>query len=359
MGEFEQGRPLLEALKHQYPQYPIVLTCFSPSGFEAMEGYQSAESVFYLPLDTPQRAAKMVKAMQPALVVWIKYEFWYHHLGALQKNNVPVLMVAGLFRSSQPFFKWYGGQWRKLLGCFRWFFVQNEESKDLLAKLDIHKNVSLGGDPRFDRVLELAAQPFSLPRVEAFCKDHRVIVIGSSWEEDEAEWAHYVKIHPEIRFIIAPHEIDPANISDVQKTFPNNILFSQLNNGDKLGTENVLIIDNMGLLSRLYRFADITYVGGGFAESGIHNVLEPAVYGKPILFGPEYQKFAEAMELVAIGAGIPVHHAVELELLLNQLWDDPNLLAAKGRAAADYVKAGAGATSYVMHYIQENRLLIS
>lgn len=359
MGEFEQGRPLLEAIRQQYPGYPVVLTCFSPSGYEAMRQYSAAESVFYLPLDTPLRAARMVTALQPALVLWIKYEFWYHHLKALHQRRVPVLMVAGLFRRAQPFFHWYGGQWRRLLGYFQWFFVQNEASIQLLAELGYSDQVQLGGDPRFDRVLELAGNPEPLPLIETFCAGHRVIVIGSSWEEDEDEWVHYVKAHPDIRFIIAPHEIDTGNIADVCKAFPDHLLYSSLATGADPQSAHVLIINNMGMLSRLYRYADITYVGGGFAESGIHNVLEPAAYGKPVLFGPEYGKFAEAVDLVELGAGIPIRHALELEETLNKLWDDPALLAAKGKAAADYVRSGAGATRAVLQHIQEKRLLTS
>ena len=359
MGEFEQGRPLLEAIRLQYPRYPVVLTCFSPSGYEAMQTYSGAESVFYLPLDTPARAARMVQEMQPALVLWIKYEFWYHHLEALHRRNVPVLMVAGLFRREQPFFKWYGSQWRRLLHCFQWFFVQHEESRNLLAELGFTHNVSFGGDPRFDRVLELAARSEKLPFIESFCAGHRVIVIGSSWEEDEEEWVHYVKAHPEIRFIIAPHETDPGNIADLCKTFPAHIRYSALAADSPSGAAHVLIIDNMGMLSRLYRYADITYVGGGFAESGIHNVLEPAVYGKPVLFGPEYRKFAEAVDLVELGACIPVRHALELEETLNHLWENPDVLADKGKSAAAYVQSGAGATRVILQYIQEKRLLTS
>ncbi len=359
LGEFEQGRPLLEALRQAYPGYPVVLTCFSPSGYEAMQAYGAAESVFYLPLDTPRRARRMVEAMNPALALWIKYEFWYQHLQALQQRRVPVLMVAGLFRPAQPFFQWYGAQWRRMLGFFQWFFVQNSESADLLASLGYREQVSLGGDPRFDRVLELAANPTPMPLIETFCSGHRVIVIGSSWEEDEDEWVHYVKSHPDIRFIIAPHEIDADNIADVSRAFPQNILYSALAAGQPAGTAHVLIIDNIGMLSRLYRYADITYVGGGFAESGIHNALEPAVYGKPVLFGPEYTKFSEAVDLVERGAAIPIRHALELEKRLEELWADPAQLRARGKAAADYVAAGAGATGAILRHIQEKRLLMS
>ena len=373
LGEFEQGRPLLEAIKQEYPQVKIVLSFFSPSGYEVMKKYNGADHIFYLPMDSAVNASKMVDAINPDLVLWVKYEFWFYYLTEFKKRNIPVLMVSGIFRSSQPFFKWYGEIWRTMLNSFHYFFVQNETSKEMLATVDIKENVSIGGDTRFDRVIEIAERFEPLPLIEKFCGNSKVIVAGSTWEEDEEELIHYVKNNPDIKFIIAPHEIHEGNIKDVQKEFAGSILYSSLTNDDgqqretkneeretrnvKRETRNVLIIDNIGMLSKLYRYAHITYVGGGFEASGIHNVLEPAVYGKPVIYGPEYEKFAEAVDLIECGAGICINNALELEKVLTELWSNETLLKQKSEAAKTYVYSKAGATKKVMDYIQENRLL--
>lgn len=374
LGEFEQGRPVLEAIRKEYPQVKIILTFFSPSGYEVIKDHKGADHIFYLPADSAAHADKMIDAMAPDLVLWVKYEFWYYYLTAFKKRNIPVLMISGIFRSSQPFFQWYGGLWRTILNSFCHFFVQNETSKELLGTVGIQNNVSIGGDTRFDRVIEIAEGFEPLPLVEKFCGSSRVIVAGSTWEEDEEELIHYVKANPEIKFIIAPHEIHEGNIKDVQKEFAGAVLYSELEtssrqpatespkrettNGQQV-TTNVLIIDNIGMLSRLYHYADITYVGGGFEDSGIHNVLEPAVHGKPVIYGPEYEKFAEAVDLVECGAGICINNALELEKILTELWNNEALMRQKGEAAKNYVYAKAGATSKVMEYIQAKRLLIN
>lgn len=384
LGEFEQGRPLLEAIKKRYPQAVVIVTFFSPSGYEIIAGGDTkksgiADHVFYLPMDSPSNAARMVEAIKPSVVLWVKYEFWYYYLTALKQHDIPVLMVSGIFREGQPFFRWYGGIWREMLKSFSWFFLQNEDSRELLAAIGIQQNVSTSGDTRFDRVIEIAEKFEPLPLIEAFCGSSKVIVAGSTWEEDEEELIHYVKNNPQIRFIIAPHEIHEENIRDVQKEFTGAILYSALlknSAGDgKLVEEhsrnsspstapnvksepaNVLIIDNIGMLSRLYHYADISFVGGGFEESGIHNVLEPAVYGKPVIYGPEYEKFAEAVDLVECGAGICIHNALELEKVLTELWENEALLQQKSEAAKNYVYSKAGATRDIMQHLQEKRLL--
>lgn len=382
LGEFEQGRPLLEAIKKQYPQAKVVLTFFSPSGYEVVKKQGgAADHIFYLPMDGATNASKMADAIRPDLVLWVKYEFWFYYLAEFKKRNIPVLMVSGIFRSSQPFFKWYGGIWRKMLGCFTYFFVQNERSQQLLGTLGIKENVSMSGDTRFDRVIDIASTFEPLPLIEKFCGSSKVIVAGSTWEEDEEELIHYVKSNPQIKFIIAPHEIHEGNIKDVQKEFAGAVLYSSLMADDgqrttdnrpsttgnaqretsngKPETGNVLIIDNIGMLSKLYHYAHITFVGGGFEESGIHNVLEPAVHGKPVIYGPEYEKFAEAVDLVDCGAGICINNALELEKVLTELWNNEALLQQKSEAAKNYVYSKAGATKKIMDRIQEKRLLIS
>ena len=377
LGEFEQGRPLLETIKSQFPTYKIVLTFFSPSGYEIMKNYKGADYIFYLPMDSKTNAKKMIAAINPCLVLWVKYEFWFFYLTQLKKKNIPVLMVSGLFRQSQPFFKWYGGMWRKMLQSFTYIFVQNDASKKLLETTGIKDKVLIGGDTRFDRVIAIALQFEPMPVIEQFCGNSKVIVAGSTWEDDEAELVHYVRNHPEIKFIIAPHEVDASNLKDVKKQFAGAVFYSELDGGghtiddllstNKKGTANtiyslsttshVLIIDNIGKLSKLYHYAHIAYIGGGFGEDGIHNVLEPAVYGKPVIYGPVYEKFAEAVELVDCGAGITISSALELENVLDELWADSALLDAKSEAAKKYVYSKAGATQKVMAYIQEKRLL--
>jgi 3-deoxy-D-manno-octulosonic-acid transferase len=363
LGEFEQGRPVLESLRQQYPSITIVLTFFSASGFEVMKNYTGAGRVYYLPLDSASNAKKVIDALNPDLVLWVKYEFWFYYLHELKQRNIPLILISGIFRPGQPFFKWYGKIWKQMLNCFTHLFVQNEVSVDLLNTLCFNKNVSISGDTRFDRVIAIAAQFQSLPLIENFCSNSKIMVAGSTWEDDEAELTHYVKANPQVKFIIAPHEIDEENLKDVQTEFPGALLYSQLKNDEpktaisnQFGS-NVLIIDNVGMLSRLYHYADITYVGGGFGADGVHNVLEAAVYGKPVVYGPEYGKYAEAIGLVECGGGIPIENALELETVLNKLWQDKDLLIAKGNAAKEFVYANAGATNKIVQFIQENRLL--
>ena len=369
LGEFEQGRPVLESLKKQYPGVSIVLTFFSASGYQAMKNYVGADHVYYLPFDSLSSAKKFVDALNPSLVLWVKYEFWYYYLHELKRRNIPVLLISGIFRSNHPFFKWYGTIWRKMLTCFTHFFVQNESSRSLLAKLDIHERVTVTGDTRFDRVIEIAQKFEPIPYIKEFCGDHKIIVAGSTWEDDETELIHYVKANPQIKFIIAPHETDEDNLKDVKKEFTNAIFYSELvSNYGQLAdrpdvkptvTRNVLIIDNVGMLSRLYHYADITYVGGAFGADGVHNVLEAAVYGKPVIYGPEFEKFSEAIGLVECGGGITIQNALELESTLNELWNNAVLLAEKGAAAKAYVFAHVGASSRIIRFIQEKRLLTS
>ena len=358
LGEFEQGRPLLESIKAQYPDVYIVLSFFSPSGYEVMKNYTGADYIFYLPADSKKNAAQLLDVLQPTMICWVKYEFWFYYLTECRQRNIPLLMVSGLFRQEQPFFKWYGLLWKKMLDCFTHIFVQNEESKELLAEINISLQVSVAGDTRFDRVIAIADKFEALPLVEKFCSSSKVIVAGSTWEEDETELTHYVKANPQLKFIIAPHEIHKENLADVKKEFPQSVFYSALAADAPVKKDtHVLIIDNIGMLSRLYHYADITFVGGGFGSDGVHNVLEPAVYGKPVICGPCHTKFAEAVELVECGAGITISNALELEKVLTELWQDEKLLKQKCNAAREFVYAKAGATKKIMDYIQANRLL--
>ena len=359
LGEFEQGRPLLEALKKNDPSLQVALSFFSPSGYEVMKDYKGADLVFYLPMDAPSHARNLLNVLRPSLVLWVKYEFWFHYLDEIKRREIPLILVSGIFRSSQPFFKWYGGIWRSMLGCFTRLFVQNEESVELLKGLGIDQRVSLTGDTRFDRVIAIAAEFEPVPFITEFCGNSKVLVAGSTWEEDEVELLHFTKMHPEMKFIIAPHVIDEENLADVKKIFPDSVFYSQLGQtiNNNPPASNILIIDNMGSLSRLYKYAHIAYIGGGFGEDGVHNVLEAAVYGKPVVFGPVYHKFDEAVELLEAGGGISYSNPLGLEAILDEFLNTGEKMAAAEKAARDFVYANAGATQKIAAYIQENRLL--
>ena len=366
LGEFEQGRPLLEAFKAANPAQKTVLTFFSPSGYEVMKDYKGVDHVFYLPMDSIVNAKKFLDAVNPSLVLWVKYEYWYYYLSALKNRNIPTLLVSGIFRPNQPFFKWYGDIWRKMLQSFTHFFVQNNESKELLATLGFKENVILNGDTRFDRVLEIADHFTAVAGIEAFCGDSAVVVAGSTWEEDEIELLHFVNVHKSVKFIIAPHEIDKANLKDVKEEFPHSLLYSELQSeqqtatNDQRSTPNVLIIDNIGTLSRLYKYATVAYVGGGYGADGVHNVLEAAVYGKCVVFGPVYEKFDEATGLVNAGGAVSIDGGpVKLEAVLNRLLNDAEERNRKGKAAKQFVYDNAGASKKIIQFIQEKRLLTS
>ena len=311
-------------------------------------------------MDGKKNAQQFLDALQPTVVLWIKYEFWYYYLQALKNRKIPTILVSGTFRDNQPFFKWYGSFWQQMLHCFSFLFLQNEEGKELLSSIQLNNKLVVNGDTRFDRVCAIADNFTSLPLIEKFCGDSKVFIAGSTWGEDEEELIHYVKTHPQIKFIIVPHEVDEQNIKDVQKEFQHSILYSQLSTANiQHSPSNCLIIDTIGILSRLYYYADVTYVGGGFGSDGVHNVLEPAVYGKPVLFGPVYQKYIEAVDLIECGAAITIIDAIHLEKLLDNLFLNENEREKMGISAQKYVEENKGATEKIVNYIYENRLLIN
>ncbi|MGI8580726.1 MAG: 3-deoxy-D-manno-octulosonic acid transferase [Chitinophagaceae bacterium] len=361
LGEFEQGRPLIEKIRTAYPLYKIVITFFSPSGYEIEKNFKGADHIFYLPADSASNAKKFIDLINPKLVLWIKYEYWYYYLHELKKNDIPILLISGVFREAHLFFKWYGDFWRKMLDCFTYYFLQNEDSKILLENIGI-KNVTVSGDTRFDRVINIAENFDDVPLIKEFCSVYKVIVAGSTWEDDESELVHYAKTNTDIKFIIAPHEVDKENLRDVKKEFPDSFFYSEWITGagqQAIGNRqpNCLIIDSIGLLSKLYKYADITYVGGGFGYDGLHNILEAAVYGKPVIFGPEFEKNFEAQELIDCGGGITIKNALELEKILTHLINNTDELEKRSYAAKNYVLKNAGATKKIIEYIQENRLL--
>lgn len=366
LGEFEQGRPVFEKILEKYPAYKGVITFFSPSGFEATSNYKGASKIFYLPLGTRNAAKDFINLLNPALVIWVKYEYWYHYLKILRERNIPTLLISASFRASQPFFKWHGSLHREMLRSFTHLFVQTEGSAHLLSSLGLSSKTNVNGDTRFDRVLEVAANIQPVPSIDSFCNNSKVIVAGSTWLDDEEELDHYANTHPEISFIIAPHEIHPSRIREIKQLFKKAITYSdylkQKDSGNFTGLReqyNTLIIDNIGMLSRLYRYATITYVGGGFGDDGVHNVLEAAVYGKPVVFGPVFNRYMEAIELLEDGGAFTIETALGLEKAFDDLLHDEVFYQAAAIAAKNYVYSKKGATERILRFIQEKRLLTS
>jgi 3-deoxy-D-manno-octulosonic-acid transferase len=372
LGEFEQGRPVIESLRRLYPDMTVIISFFSPSGYEIRKNYSGADHIFYLPMDSSINAKRFIDLVNPTLVLWIKYDYWYYYLRELHKRKIPALLISPVFRPDQPFFKWYGNIHRLMLDSFSAFFVQNQQSKSLLETLGITKMLFVSGDTRFDRVTDIMEAFEPIPVIASFCGRHRVIVAGSTWEEDEEELDHYANTHPEIRFIIAPHEIEEDNLQDLEDLFHHSIRYSILEKQDPAtagltnetsvfpgtnGQPNVLIIDNIGMLAQLYYYARICYVGGGFGDDGVHNVLEAAVYGRPVVTGPVIEKYIEVMELAEAGGVIVIDNALEAESVFNRLFENEEEYAFHSEAARVYVNARRGATQKIVHYIQENRLL--
>ena len=294
--------------------------------------------------------------VRPSLVIFVKYEFWYYYLKAIRKRNIPLLLVSGLFRESQTFFKNYGGFYRHMLRYFTHLFVQTPDALQLLHSIGI-TNASVSGDTRFDRVLATAQNFEGVPLIEAFCAGRKVVVAGSTWTEDDEELDHYVIQHQDMRFIIAPHDISEERLKECEQLYKHTIRYSQLGTAHGTAGINTLIIDNIGILSRLYKYATICYVGGAFGGDGIHNILEPAVFARPVLFGPVHDKFPEAGELIEAGGAYSVENALELENTLNELLSNEQLYTQSCEASQQYIQRNAGATGKVIQYIQEKRLL--
>lgn len=357
LGEFEQGRPLIEKIRANYSSYKILLTFFSPSGYEFRKDYNGADYIFYLPMDSEKNASAFFNIAKPKLILFIKYEFWYYYLHEAKKRNVPLLLISGIFRKKQLFFSKYGKFHRSLLACFSHFFVQNEESSLLLKQIRLAEKVTISGDTRFDRVIEIAEKFRPIIPIETFCRGSDVIVAGSTWSEDDKILAGYINKRKDIKSIIAPHSINDQRINECQRLYKKAVLFSKIATTKNFSDFNTIIIDNMGMLSRLYKYATVTYVGGGFGKEGVHNVLEAAVYGKPVVFGPIYQKFFEAVELFKAGGGISVKNFKDLEETFDKLFEKEENYQIACKAAAIYVYNKRGATEKILKYIQEKRLL--
>ncbi|HEX3168295.1 MAG TPA: glycosyltransferase N-terminal domain-containing protein [Chitinophagaceae bacterium] len=367
LGEFEQGRPVIENLRKRIPNSKFLLTFFSPSGFEIRRDYKGADWVFYLPLDSKTNAKAFFDIINPSFVVFVKYDYWYYYLTECKKRSIPLLLVSGIFRQDQPFFKWYGNLHRQMLNCFTHFFVQDKESYDLLKSININE-VTIAGDTRFDRVAEIAENFRPIAIAEQFCGLSPILVAGSTWPDDEETLLKAVTEagDPNLKLIIAPHEVHENHLANIKKLFPGALWFSNYNDSTSATNEfawnmlakasNVLIIDNIGMLSRLYHYATVTYIGGGF-NKGIHNTLEAAVYGKPVLFGPNYKKFKEATGLIETGGAVCVKSSAELSAILQRFINNKTELELTSKNSFDFVNHNRGATEKILHYIEANRLL--
>ena len=364
LGEFEQGRPLLEAIRVQYPHYKLLLTFFSPSGYEVQKNYTGANWVFYMPLDGRKRSKKFLNIVHPSLAIFVKYEFWYFYLKKLSYRKTPLLLVAALFRKEMSFFSWHGSIHRKMASRFDQIFVQNSSSRDLLAKIGLGSIATIAGDTRFDRVVAIAKEAKPLDTINSFGQGQPLFIAGSTWPNDEKLLAGLAPVleHEKVKLIIAPHQISESHLLSIENNFPHSIRLSRWQAGQEID-KNVLIVDNYGLLSSLYQYATLAYIGGGLQSSGIHNVLEAAVYGIPVLFGPYYKKYAEAIALVQTGGGLPLNsgenYLQQLTRITLDLLHEETKRKATGAAAGQFVQTHTGATLKVLHYIQENRLLIN
>ena len=346
LGEFEQGRPVIEQLKKEQPDTKIILTFFSPSGYEIRKNYALADIVSYLPLDTASSAKRFVEMLNPSKAIFIKYEFWPNYLQALKATGIPVYSISAIFRPGQIFFRWYGQWYKTLLQGIDHIFVQDKASLDLLKTHGVDK-VSVAGDTRFDRVADLAAQAKTIPLVEAFVKDtDKVIVAGSSWPKDEELLVRYLKLHPDVKMILVPHEIHAAHIMGISKLLNGNFVAYTEATEQNVQTANCLVVDTIGLLSSIYRYGHVAYIGGGFGV-GIHNTLEAAVWNVPVVFGPMYEKFREARDLIAIGGAFSIPDSETLEEKLDALLKDEKA----GVIAGEYVKQNTGATKLILKEI--------
>lgn len=346
LGEFEQGRPLIEALREKYPQYRILQTFFSPSGYEVRKNYKGADIVCYLPYDKPSECRRFLDITQPSIAFFVKYEFWGNILEELDRRKVPTYLISGIFREHQAFFKSYGGVLRPVLSHFRHIFVQDEESKRLLATIGYDKNVTICGDTRFDRVIAIQQQAKQYAWAEEFSKGQFTLVAGSSWPKDEDIMLEHFNQHPEMKLIIAPHEIHEEHIqSIIGKLKRPYMRYSQLD-ASKVTSVDCLIIDAIGFLSSIYRYGQVAYIGGGFGV-GIHNTLEAAVYGMPVIFGPNHTAFREALGLLDAKGGFTISNAEQYASLMQTFMTDPQALRDAGQRAGQYVQAESGATETI------------
>lgn len=354
LGEFEQGRSVMEAIKQKYPTEKIIITFFSPSGYEIRKNTALADYVFYLPSDTPRNVRRFLDIVQPKMAIFTKYEYWYYYFKALKERSIPLLMISAIFREEQIFFKWYGGFFRSILKNVNFFFTQNVDSVLWLKSIGIVK-AGLAGDTRFDRVVQLPKQRRHIPEVEQFLEGSpSTLIAGSTWLPDEKLLADLSAKHKDMKMVLAPHEVHEGHLAELEALFPAAVFFSKFGSYSamEIKESNILVIDNIGILSSLYGYGQLAYIGGGFG-AGIHNTLEAATYGLPVIFGPKYHKFKEAVELLELGAGFSIRTADELAEVYTAL-ADPDKGAAAGTTASRYVQQHAGASQIIIKYIAQH-----
>ena len=352
LGEFEQGRPLIEAFRRSMPEYKILLSFFSPSGYQIRKDYSGADYVFYLPLDTKRNARKFLQIVKPEMAFFIKYEFWYHYLTQLKKSKARVYLISAIFRPQQLFFKSYGKWYRNLLKCFDQIFVQNTKSIDLLSTISV-THVTLAGDTRFDRVKGIAVASKKIEIAEKFASGKWTYVCGSTWEKDEEILAEYInQDKADCKFIVAPHEISDSHIAAMTRKFEKKvILYSKAIKG--IEEADVLVIDNIGMLSAIYKYGNVAYIGGGFG-TGIHNILEAAVYGLPVIFGPKYEKFIEAVELLKEGGAFSITSFGECKMKFDELRSKKAIYEEASNATKKFITRNLGATETILKYLKKN-----
>ena len=350
LGEFEQGRPVIEAFRKACPGYKILVTFFSPSGYEIRKNYPGADYIFYLPPDTPRNVRRFMAIVRPKIAVFVKYEFWVNYLLAMKRAGTKLYLISSIFRDGQIFFRPYGGLFRSALRAFRHIFVQNDSSRNLLKSIGIEQ-VSVAGDTRFDRVYEIAQQAKRLPEIERFAADAPVFIAGSTWPPDEELLVGLIERYPDVKFIVAPHEMDESRMARLAaETKGGTLRYTQCTPHTNYGPKQLLILDTVGILSSVYSYATWSYIGGGFGV-GIHNTLEAATFGLPVAFGPNYQKFKEARDLVTLGAARSINDYDELRAWFVPLRDNEEFLQKTSRIAKDYTTRHQGATGIIVRTI--------
>ncbi len=356
LGEYEQGLPVMEKMRMLYPSHKILVTFFSPSGYEIRKNTTASDVVVYLPMDTLKNVKKFLKLAHPEIAFFIKYEFWPNYLFELKNSNVPTYLISGLFRPNQVFFKWYGSLYRKAFKSFNHFFVQYESSKQLISSIGFN-NVTVSGDTRYDRVSRILEQDNHLPFIEDFTNGKTTVIFGSSWPKDEEIFTGFINKQPDTKFIIAPHTFGESHMESLRQNIAKPIVFFTEKEGKNLKDYDVLVIDTIGLLTKIYSYADVAYVGGGFGTSGLHNILEPAAYGIPVVIGPNHKKFPEAKQLADAGGCIVVHNETETEAVLSRLTTEENYRNTTGRNAGDFVQRNRGAVYTILKHIQHEHSL--
>jgi 3-deoxy-D-manno-octulosonic-acid transferase len=349
LGEFEQARPVIEKLKTQNSKLKILLTFFSPSGYEIRKNYEGADYIFYLPLDTKKNAREFIEATKPAIAFFVKYEFWYYYLNELKKNNIPVISISAIFRKDQLLFRSYGSFYKNILKKFDRIFVQNEESYNLLKSIDI-KNTEIAGDTRFDRVKEICDHKKSIEIAEKFKDNKKVLVIGSSWTEDMKVLISFINTFDKnVKFIIAPHELHEKDLANLESLIKRKCVRFSKTKPEEAAQYDVLIIDNIGMLASLYQYGEFAYIGGAFGK-GLHNILEAATYGMPVFFGSNYKKFNEASELIKLGSAFSVKDENEFTEAFSKLWKDENLRLSIAEQSRAFIEKNTGATDKILSY---------